>query len=95
MLVISSTAFALAALLCTVIALPQPQAPNTGGNTQTATDLCGDNQNIILTGTPWLVANSMYGSGSMEGTSCTHYDHIEGSQVVWSNTVNIQNVDST
>lgn len=47
-----------------------------------------------------LVANSMYGAGSMVGTSCTHYDHVESSaggnpQVVWGSTTHIQNIEST
>ena len=81
----------------------QPSTANTQpltANAQPSTNLCGDNQNVILTGTPWLVANSMYGAGSMVGTSCTYYDHIDSSaggnpQIVWSNTINIQDVDST
>ena len=89
-------AVALVALLSSVAALPQA---GTSTNTQPSTNLCGNNQNIILQGTPWLVANSMYGAGSMVGTSCTYYDHIENSggnpQIVWSNTVNIQDVDGT
>lgn len=64
-------------------------------NLQSATNLCGNDQHIILDGTPWLVANSMYGAGSMVGTSCTYYDHLEGNRVVWSSTTNIQNVKGT
>ena len=74
---------------------------NTGtvSNSQPSTKMCGNNQNIILDGTPWLVANSMYGAGSMVGTSCTSYDHIQdsgsGSQVVWSSEVHIQDIPAT
>ena len=103
-------AVALVALLSSVAARPQAQFSNSSANsantqpsaanTQPSTNLCGDNQNVILTGTPWLVANSMYGAGSMVGTSCTYYDHIDSSaggnpQIVWSSTINIQDVDST
>lgn len=90
-------AVALVALLSSVVALPQGQSST---NTQPSANLCGNDQHIILEGTPWLVANSMYGAGSMVGTSCTHYDHIETSvggnpQVVWSSTTHIQDVDGT
>ena len=96
-------AVALVALLSSAAARPQAQDPNSSANSansQPSTNLCGDNQNVILTGTPWLVANSMYGAGSMVGTSCTYYDHIDSSaggnpQIVWSSTINIQDVDGT
>ena len=93
-----SSIVALVATLSSVAALPQQQ--QAGANTQASTNLCGNNQNIILSGTPWLVANSMYGAGSMDGTSCTYFDHIDTStggfpQVVWSSTVNILDVEST
>ena len=102
-------AVALVALLSSVAALPQARFSNSSANTanaantansQPSTNLCGNNQNIILSGTPWLVANSMYGAGSMVGTSCTYYDHIDtsaggNSQVVWSSTTNIQDVAGT
>ena len=93
-------AVALVALLSSVAALPQAGNPGSSANTQPSTNLCGNDQNIILQGTPWLVANSMYGAGSMVGTSCTYYDHIEtpaggNPQVVWSSTVHIQDVAGT
>lgn len=111
----SLKAVAQMALVASVAALPQfqmngssvstqqsnTQQPSTQqSNTQPSTDLCGNDQNIILDGTPWLVANSMYGAGSMVGTSCTHYDHVESSaggnpQVVWGSTTHIQNIEST
>lgn len=94
------SAVALVALLSSVAALPQGQYPDPSTNTQPSANLCGNDQHIILQGTPWLVANSMYGAGSMVGTSCTYYDHIETSvggnpQVVWSSTTHIQDVDGT
>lgn len=99
------SAVALVALVCLLelsfaAALPQALYPNSSANTQPSTNLCRNNQHIILEGTPWLVANSMYGADQMVGTSCTYFDHIEtspggNSQVVWSSTTNIQDVDST
>ena len=93
---VSKNAVALVALLSSA-ATALPQAGNFGSsaNTQPSTNLCGNDQRIILEGTPWLVANSMYGAGSMVGTSCTYYDHIENGQVVWSSTVHIQDVAGT
>ena len=92
-----SNAVALVALLLSSAATALPQAGNFGSsaNTQPSTNLCGNDQRIILEGTPWLVANSMYGAGSMVGTSCTYYDHVENGQVVWSSTVHIQDVAGT
>ena len=80
---------------------PSNTQPSTNvASSQPPTTLCGNDHHIILDGTPWLVANSMYGAGSMAGTSCTQYDHIEtGSggnpRVVWGSTTHIQNVEST
>ena len=68
---------------------------STGGTSVPSAKLCENDQKVILTGTPWLVANSMYGASSMEGTSCTLYDHVANGQVVWSSTVNIQDVGGT
>lgn len=96
MFVKSFNAIAQMALVASAAALPQPQS----ATTQPSTNLCGNDQHIILDGTPWLVANSMYGAGSMVGTSCTYYDHIKAgaggnSAVVWSSTTHIQNIEST
>ena len=85
---------ALVALLSSA-ALARPQA-----NTQPSANLCGNDQNVVIQGTPWLVANSMYGAADMVGTSCTYFDHVEteagGNEVVmWSSTVDIQDVEGT
>ena len=97
-----ANAVALVALLLASSAAARPQAGNfdSSANTQPSANLCGNDQHVILQGTPWLVANSMYGAGSMVGTSCTYFDHVETSaggnaQVVWSSTVNIQDVAGT
>lgn len=87
-------------LLSFAAGLPQALNSSSNANTQPSTNLCGNNQHIILEGTPWLVANSMYGADRMVGTSCTYFDHIEtsaggSSQVVWSSTTDIQDVDGT
>jgi len=94
----SLTAVALAALLTSVAALPQITSPS--ANTQPSTSLCGNDEHIILDGTPWLVANSMYGAAAMVGTSCTYYKKIEtpaggNPRVVWSSTTAIQDIEST
>ena len=68
-------------------------------SSQPARNLCGNDDKIILEGTPWLVANSMYGASSMQGTSCTNYDHIESSgdpsRVVWGSETHVRNVPDT
>ena len=91
---------ALVALLSSAAALPQAGNPGSSANTQPSANLCGNDQHVVLEGTPWLVANSMYGAGSMVGTSCTYFDHVDTStggnpQVVWSSTVHIQDIAST
>lgn len=92
------TAVALAALLASATALPQTPSPS--ANTQPSTNLCGNDEHIILDGTPWLVANSMYGAAAMVGSLCTYYNRIETSssgnpRVVWSSTTAIQDIEST
>ena len=87
---------ALVALLASVSALPQNQV----AKRQAPTTLCGNDQHIILQGTPWLVANSMYGAGAMVGSACTRYERIEAGpngnpRVFWGGTTNIQYVQST
>ncbi len=94
----SLNAAALAALLASVAALPQLTSP--GANTLPSTNLCGNDEHIILDGTPWLVANSMYGAAAMVGSSCTYYNKIEtpvagNPRVVWSSTTAIQDIKST
>ena len=94
-----SNALALVALLLVPSATARPQA-DSSANTQPSVNLCGNDQHVILQGTPWLVANSMYGAGSMVGTSCTYFDHVEtgaggNAEVVWSSTVNIEDVAGT
>lgn len=91
-------AVALAAMLASVAALPQ--ITSRSANTQPSTKLCGNDEHIILEGTPWLVANSMYGAAAMVGSSCTYYNKIEtpaggNPHVVWSSTTSIQDIEST
>ena len=99
---INAVVVALVALLSSssssVAARPQTMANNFSASTQQqpSANLCGNDQRVILQGTPWLVANSMYGAGAMVGTSCTYFDHVEGNaEVVWSSTVHIQDVPGT
>lgn len=97
MLLKSLNAVALAALLASAAALP---AQSQVANTQPSTNMCGNDEHVILEGTPWLVANSMYGAAAMVGSSCTTYDKIEtptdgNPRVVWSSTTNIQDIEST
>ncbi|KAI9721632.1 MAG: hypothetical protein M1828_005123 [Chrysothrix sp. TS-e1954] len=59
--------------------------------------MCGNDQNIILPGTPYLVANDMYGASSFASgdSACTSFDSLQGSSVVWSAQTSIQNVEAT
>jgi len=98
MFVQSLNVVALAALVASVSALPQMASPS--ANTQPSANLCANDEHIILEGTPWLVANSMYGASAMVGSSCTYYNKIEtpaggNPRVVWSSTTAIQDVEST
>ena len=94
-------ALALSALIASVAAAPaQSAVASLGSITRRSTDLCGNDQHIILDGTPWLVANSLYGASQMVGTSCTHYNGIQtpaggNPRVVWGSKGNIQHVEST
>ena len=94
-------ALALSALIASVAAAPaQSQVAGHGSSTRRSIDLCGNDQHIILDGTPWLVANSLYGASQMVGTSCTHYNGIKypaggNPQVVWGSNSAIQYVEST
>ena len=103
------SAVALLALIVSVIAVPASSkvacrspkpSPKPSPNTQPTTNLCGNDEHIILDGTPWLVANSMYGAAQMVGTSCTHYNRIDtpaggNPKVVWGSQTAIQNIEST
>lgn len=85
---------ALVALIAYVAAFPQPQSKV---NFHPSTNMCGNDERVILEGTPWLVANSMYGAAQMVGSSCTYFDRVESStpQVFWRSTTAIQNVKET
>lgn len=94
-----SLALALVALTASVLALPQSQS-NAITNTQPSTKLCGNDDRIILEGTPWLVANSLYGAAAMVGSACTYYERIDtsgsgNSRVVWRSTTAIEDVKDT
>lgn len=56
--------------------------------------MCGNHERVILEGTPWLVANSMYGAAQIVVSSCTYLDRVESStpQVISRSTTAIQNV---
>ena len=99
---------ALLALIVSVAAVPAASKacrspkprPKPSPNIPTATILCGNDEHIILDGTPWLVANSMYGAAQMAGTSCTHYNRIDtpaggNPRVLWGSKTAIQNIEST
>lgn len=89
----------LLALLGLSAALPQPMTISTAAQ-QPATQLCGTDDSIVLTDTPWIIYNMFYNSAQTSGTQCTNYDHIstdtDGTQhIVWSSVTNIDYVGST
>ncbi|KAL8811993.1 MAG: hypothetical protein Q9223_004464 [Gallowayella weberi] len=62
--------------------------------------MCGNDDRVILDGTPWLVANSLYHADAMVGSACTYFDRVEtpaggNPRVVWRSTTAIQNIKST
>ncbi|KAL8795393.1 MAG: hypothetical protein Q9195_002134 [Heterodermia aff. obscurata] len=79
-----------------------PVTPNTAvlANTPASANLCGNDQHIIIDGTPWLVANSMYGAAQMVGSVCTQFDRVEtpaggNPRIVWGSKTAIEYVEST
>ncbi|CAO1597575.1 hypothetical protein XANCAGTX0491_001382 [Xanthoria calcicola] len=87
---------ALVALTAYVAAYPQPQSDRKA-NFHPSTNMCGNDERVILTGTPWLVADSMYGAAQMVGFSCTYFENVESStpRVVWRSNTAIHNVKET
>ena len=89
------------ALITFVAALPtQPVVSNFGASTQTSFNLCGNDDSVVLRGTLWAIANSMYGAAAMVGTQCTYFDRTQtppvgNMEAVWRGTSNIQYVEST
>ena len=79
-----------------------PATPNVAvsANTPASANLCGNDQHIIIDGTPWLVANSMYGAAQMVGSVCTQFDRVEtpaggNPRIVWGSKTAIEYVEST
>ena len=79
-----------------------PAMPNTvvSASTPGSANLCGNDQHIIIDGTPWLVANSMYGAAQMVGSVCTQFDRVEtpaggNPRIVWGSKTAIEYVEST
>lgn len=84
----------LATAMSGTLALPTERA------TQAATDLCGDEDYLILNSTPWIVYNMMYNADETVGTQCTGYvsqttSSAGAAEVVWSSTTNVEYVEAT
>lgn len=91
---------ALAALFLTNAASALPALNDLSSRAQSPTDLCGDQANLILPNTPWIVYNMLYNAARMVGTQCTNYDGLTSSangakEVLWSSVANIDYVEST
>ena len=86
----------------TPVPTSNPATPNmaVSANTPASANLCGNDQHIIIDGTPWLVANSMYGAAQMVGSVCTQFDRVEtpaggNPRIVWGSKTAIEYVEST
>ena len=74
--------------------------PKTVSRVQAPVNLCGNEDSLILQGTPWIVFNMMYNAAQTVGTQCTNFGKtqtaLDGSlELVWSSTSAIQYVKST
>ncbi|KAL8823527.1 MAG: hypothetical protein Q9191_005773 [Dirinaria sp. TL-2023a] len=75
---IALTASSVAARPCKSFVFRNSSAPTPQvSTTQASTKLCGNNDHKTLDGTPWLIANSMYGAAQMVGSVCTDLDKIQ------------------
>ena len=90
------TALLMQAMAATTLAFPQRRAPAAAQ----PQDLCGNNQNLIISGTPWIVFNMFYNAARSVGTQCTNYlgqttSSSGQKQIQWASETNIQRADST
>jgi hypothetical protein len=102
----SLQAIHLLAILQLAAAKPSPFQPSSPAlsratsSVQAASDHCGVQDYVILTGTPWIVYNMLYNADEMVGTQCTNYETVETAangnpEVVWSSVTDIEYVEST
>jgi hypothetical protein len=95
----SVTYAAFLALVVPVFSHPQPMVIS-DSTKQAATQLCGKDDSIVLTDTPWIIYNMFYNQAQAVGTQCTNYDHVEtaseGNQnIIWSSVTDIEYIEST
>lgn len=81
-------------------AFPRRRSSPSTTSAVAAQDLCGNNGNLILPNTPWIVYNMLYNAAQTVGTQCTAYDSqvtaADGTkQVKWSSETNIDLVQGT
>lgn len=77
-----------------------PATVSTQTTTQAATNLCGDEDYIILDSTPWIVYNMLYNADEIVGSQCTGYQKTETvnstlEMVAWNSTTSIEYVEAT
>ncbi|KUJ15857.1 putative endoglucanase-1 precursor [Mollisia scopiformis] len=65
-----------------------------------ASEHCGDEDYVILSGTPWIVYNMLYNADVTVGTQCTNFESVEkpatgNPEVIWSSVTDIEYVEST
>jgi hypothetical protein len=90
----------LALVASTAIAAPAPAGPTlSNSGSQKQLKMCGTQQNIVLTDTPWIVYNMWYNQGRTKGSMCTQYNSVSGSganqKIKWSAITDIQKVQGT
>ncbi|KAF8855027.1 putative endoglucanase-1 precursor, partial [Acephala macrosclerotiorum] len=82
-------------------AVARPAFSRTGTSTAlAASEHCGDEDYVILSGTPWIVYNMLYNADVTVGTQCTNFQSVEtpttgNPEVVWSSVTHIKDVKST
>lgn len=90
-----ATLAALAALTSATAVLGRPHARAV----QAPTDLCGNNDYLILNNSPWIVYNMLYNADLIVGSQCTYYGEMmtgSGNQKLkWNSETDITYVEST
>lgn len=87
---------ALVALTAYVATYPQLHS-DTKVNFHPSTNTCGNLECVKLEGTPWLIANGMYGAAQIVFSSCTYLDRVQSStpQVISRSTTAIHHIKET
>lgn len=88
-------------LLHHVVATPVlPAVLHRASTALIASEHCGDEDYVILSGTTWIVYNMIYNADVTVGTQCTNFQKVqtpttENPEVIWSSVTDIEYVEST